>query len=65
VEDMLKQIKKELAGLIVGEEKLKGKTRNIRFRVVIFGLLSVLVMAVSTYLQLTYLKRFFRNKKLI
>jgi len=62
---MLKQIKKELAGLIVGEEKLKGKTRNIRFRVVIFGLLSVLVMAVSTYLQLTYLKRFFRNKKLI
>jgi hypothetical protein len=48
-----------------GEEELKHKNHKIKLRVVIYGFLAVVAMAVSTYLQVTYLERFFRAKKLM
>ena len=51
--------------LTLTEEKLKQENGKIKNRVVIFGIISVVVMLLSTYLQVTYLKNFFRNKKII
>ena len=63
--DMVEQIRNDLGSLVVNEERLKDANTKIKTRVVIFGLISVTVMAASTYLQITYLKSFFRNKKII
>ncbi len=63
--DMIEQLRNELGSLVVSEERLKEANTKIKGRVVILGLISVAVMAVSTYLQVTYLKNFFRNKKII
>ena len=51
--------------LVVGEESLKSENAKIKSRVVSFGVISILVMFISTYLQITYLKNFFRYKKII
>jgi hypothetical protein len=61
----LEQIRAELGSLVVSEESLKDENSKIKSRVVIFGLISVLVMALSTFLQVKYLKNFFRYKKII
>lgn len=63
--DMIEQLRNELGSLVVSEEKLKEANTKIKGRVVILGVISVAVMAISTYLQVTYLKNFFRNKKII
>ena len=63
--DMIEQIRTELGNLVIGEERLKETNSKIKFRVVVLGLISVSVMAVTTYLQVTYLKKFFRNKKIM
>jgi hypothetical protein len=62
---MVEQIRNDLGSLVVNEERLKEANTKIKTRVVIFGLISVAVMGASTYLQITYLKNFFRNKKII
>ena len=51
--------------MIVQEENLKEENTQIRARVVVFGVISIIVMMISTYLQITYLKNFFRYKKII
>ena len=63
--DMVEQIRNDLGSLVVNEERLKEANTKIKTRVVIFGLISVAVMGASTYVQITYLKNFFRNKKII
>ena len=63
--DMVEQIRNDLGSLVVNEERLKDANTKIKTRVVIFGLISVAVMGASTYLQISYLKNFFRNKKII
>jgi hypothetical protein len=63
--DMIEQLRTELGSLVVAEESLQETNSKIKSRVVIFGLISIAVMAVSTYLQVTYLKNFFRYKKII
>ncbi len=63
--DQLEQIRAELGSLVVSEESLKDENSKIKSRVVIFGLISVFVMALSTFLQVKYLKNFFRYKKII
>jgi hypothetical protein len=65
VVDQLEQIRTELGSLVVSEESLKDENSKIKNRVVIFGLISVFVMALSTFLQVKYLKNFFRYKKII
>ena len=55
----------EFGNLVVSEESLKDENSKIKDRVVIFGLISVFVMALSTFLQVKYLKNFFRYKKII
>ena len=62
---MIEQIRGELGNLVVGEERLKESNSKIKFRVVVLGLLSVIVMGVTTYLQVAYLKKFFRSKKIM
>ena len=49
--DQLEQIRAELGSLVVSEESLKDENSKIKNRVVIFGLISVFVMALSTFLQ--------------
>lgn len=49
----------------MNEESLKEANQKIKSRVLIFGAISVIVMAATTYLQITYLKNFFRYKKII
>ena len=65
VQDMVKQLRQELSYLVMNEENLKEQNQKIKSRVLIFGVISIVVMAVSTYLQITYLKSFFRYKKII
>jgi len=65
VQDMVKQLRQELSYLVMNEENLKEQNQKIKSRVLIFGVISIIVMAVSTYLQITYLKSFFRYKKII
>lgn len=65
VQDMVAQLRQELSYLVESEEKLRTQNASIKSRVFIFGLISILVMLGSTYLQITYLKNFFRYKKII
>jgi hypothetical protein len=65
VQDMVKQLRQELSYLVMNEENLKEQNQKIKSRVLIFGVISVLVMGASTYLQISYLKNFFRYKKII
>ena len=58
-------MRNELSMLIVNEEALKNENALIKGRVVTFGFISVGVMIATTYLQITYLKNFFRHKKII
>ena len=63
--DLVQQLRTEFTALVLSEESLKSENEKIKSRVVIFGVISVVVMLVSTYLQITYLKNFFRYKKII
>ncbi len=65
VQDMVRQLRSELSYLVQNEENLKEQNQKIKSRVIMFGVISVVVMAVSTYLQISYLKNFFRYKKII
>ena len=62
---MVRQLRTELTYLVMNEENLKEQNQKIKSRVIIFGVISVIVMAASTYLQITYLRNFFRTKKII
>ena len=54
-----------MTNLVMSEENLKNENAKIKSRVMIFGVISIAIMAVSTYLQVSYLKHFFRYKKII
>ena len=54
-----------MAAMAANEEKLKSENSKIKNRVVLYGIVSIVVMILSTYLQVTFLKNFFRNKKII
>lgn len=47
------------------EVALSDQNDSIKSRVVVFGIISVLIMGISTFLQVKYLKNFFRYKKII
>lgn len=65
VNEMIGQLRTELGNLVSSEVQLSDQNENIRSRVLIFGVISIFVMAVSTVLQVKYLKNFFRYKKII
>ena len=65
IADMVEQLRTEFTALILSEESLKNENQKIKSRVITFGVISLVVMVVSTYLQITYLKNFFRYKKII
>ena len=65
VQDMVRQLRTELSYLVKNEESLKEQNQKIKSRVIMFGVISVIVMGISTYLQISYLKNFFRYKKII
>jgi hypothetical protein len=50
VQDMVKQLRQELSYLVMNEENLKEQNQKIKSRVLVFGVVSVIVMAASTYL---------------
>jgi hypothetical protein len=50
VQDMVRQLRTELTYLVMNEENLKEQNQKIKSRVIIFGVISVIVMATSTYL---------------
>ena len=61
----IKQLRNELGMLVKNEEALRDENDKIKSRVITFGIISVVVMAATTYLQLNYLNNFFRYKKII
>ena len=65
VNAMVEQIRKELGSLVKQEMMLSDQNDSIKTRVIVFGIISVLIMGVSTYMQVKYLKNFFRYKKII
>ena len=65
IADMIEQLRTEMNNLIISEEILKSENKLIKSRVMTFGVISLVIMAVSTYIQITYLRNFFRYKKII
>ena len=65
VNEMVTQLRSELSALVASEVKLSDQNDSIKSRVFVFGIISILVMAISTFLQVKYLKNFFRHKKII
>ena len=57
--------KKQMASLIKSEIKLSAQNDAIYTRVIVFGVISISLMSISTYMQVKYLKNFFRYKKII
>ena len=57
--------KKQMASLIKSEIKLSAQNDAIYTRVIVFGVISISLMGISTYMQVKYLKNFFRYKKII
>ena len=62
---MVQNVREELKTLTITEESLKAENAKIKNRVMMFGIISIIVMLGSTYMQVTYLRNFFRNKKII
>ena len=62
---MIEQLRADFTTLLMDEEYLKSENQLIKSRVVTFGLISIGVMIVTTFLQIKYLKSFFRHKKII
>ena len=65
VNEMVTQLRTELSALVASEVKLSDANDSIKSRVFVFGVISVFVMGISTFLQVKYLKNFFRHKKII
>jgi hypothetical protein len=65
VNDMIGKLRSELSELIKNEVQLSEQNDSIRSRVMVFGVISIIIMGVSTFLQVKYLKNFFRHKKII
>lgn len=65
VNEMVTQLRSELSALVASEVKLSDQNDSIKSRVFVFGIISIMVMAISTFLQVKYLKNFFRHKKII
>jgi hypothetical protein len=63
--DMVKQLKDELTNLVQSEAELKAQNDSIEGRVYYFGIIAIIVMAVTTFVQIQYLKNFFKHKKII
>ena len=65
VQDQIEQIRSDLSSLLQNEELMQEENALIKSRVVTFGLISIGIMCVTTFLQIKYLKSFFRHKKII
>ena len=65
VQDQIEQIRTDLSSLLINEELMQSENELIKSRVVSFGLISLGVMCITTFLQIKYLKSFFRHKKII
>lgn len=65
VDEMIKAIREDMHQLIIHEDEISGKNSSIKTRVFVFGIISIAIMSVSTFLQIKYLKNFFRYKKII
>ena len=62
---MVRQLRQELSYLVQNEESLKEQNQKIKSRVLGVGVGSVIGLAAGTYLHISYLKNFFRYKKII
>ena len=65
VNEMIAHLRTEMSALVASEVQLSNQNESIRSRVFIFGIVSVIIMAMSTFMQVRYLKTFFRHKKII
>ena len=59
VNEMIAHLRTEMSALVASEVQLSNQNESIRSRVFIFGIVSVIVMAMSTFMQVRYLKTFF------
>jgi hypothetical protein len=60
-----KTVVKEMGYMESREQRMRKTADSINIRVRCFSYISVCVLLVVTYLQVTYLKRYFRKKKLL
>ena len=65
VDSLVAEIRSDMHSLIAHEDEVSGKNSSIKTRVFVFGIISIAIMSVSTFLQIKYLKNFFRYKKII
>jgi hypothetical protein len=65
IEDLIVEVQQELENNLTFEMASQSKQSDIKSNVAWFGALSILVMAIATYIQVTYLKNFFKYKKII
>ena len=65
VDSLVEDIRKDMNRLIEYEEGVSTRNGSIRTRVFVFGVISIATMSLSTFLQIKYLKNFFRYKKII
>lgn len=56
---------KEMKYMALREERMRVTAESINQRVQYFSILSVVILLAVTYLQVTYLKRYFKKKKLM
>ena len=65
VNTLIGRVRKEISEQSQRNMQLSDSSDSIRTRILVFGLISVAIMGISTYLQVRYLKNFFRHKKII
>lgn len=65
INEMINQVRKEMSEQVKNEVILSDHNESIKSRVMVFGVISMVIMGASTFLQVKYLKNFFRHKKII
>lgn len=65
INEMIDQVRKEMSEQVKNEVILSDQNESIKSRVMVFGVISMIIMGTSTFMQVKYLKNFFRHKKII
>lgn len=65
LEDQTKDVHKKIQFLREREEQLRGTNRTIHDRVITYSICTVVILLCLAFIQILYLKNFFRAKKMI
>eukprot|EP00828_Plagiopyla_frontata_P008446 TRINITY_DN14205_c0_g1_i2.p1 TRINITY_DN14205_c0_g1~~TRINITY_DN14205_c0_g1_i2.p1 ORF type:complete len:219 (+),score=30.66 TRINITY_DN14205_c0_g1_i2:1-657(+) len=65
MEDLIKNVKTDLNYIVVQEEKRIFKVDDVSFKIICFSVVTIILLVILAAIQTSYLKNFFRQKKLI